>query len=139
MRVPDLTRDVQVEFSGIDRRQEILAEKRHQSHGDRRKAKDQAGEHAAVAEAETQQVAIALSELFESMLKTLIETGGPTNKKPKTVFSVRPDVRWFPPGGLGSRYIAKVGTSVRDRIYEAIRAKITASANGVNRYFGYSG
>jgi hypothetical protein len=73
--------DVHVECSGIDRREEILAEKGHQTHGDRCKAKDKAGELAAVAESETQQVAIALSELFESMFKTLMETGGPTKKR----------------------------------------------------------
>jgi hypothetical protein len=31
------------------------------------------------------------------------------------------------------RYIASVGTSVRDRTYDAIIAKITASASGTKR------
>ena len=35
-----------------------------------------------------------------------------------------------------SSIIASVGTRVRDRIYEAIIAKITASAIGTNRNFG---
>ena len=33
-----------------------------------------------------------------------------------------------------SRYIASVGTSVRDRMYDASMAKTTASARGTNRY-----
>ena len=83
--------DVHVECSGIDRRGENLAKKGHQTDGDRCKAKDKAGELAAVAESETQQVAIALSESFESMFKTLMETGGPTKKR-KPLFSVYPRV-----------------------------------------------
>ena len=110
---PGFHPDVHIESSGIDRREEILPEKREQNHGEHRKAKDHRHQLASISEAETQEIAIAFPEFIKSIFKPVVETGEPGKKR-----------KCLPSWGLGLtalsclliQYMAKVGTSVRDRM-----------------------
>ncbi len=66
-------------------------------------------------------ISIAVAKSFEAPLESAVET------ERKRLRERTPCCFTF------NRYIASVGTSVRDRMYDAIMANTTASASGTNR------
>jgi hypothetical protein len=72
---------VHIELSRIHRGKEILSKKWKQTHRDHGKAEDQGNELPGVSESETQQITIAFSESFESIIEPSVKTGEPGKKR----------------------------------------------------------
>ena len=117
--------EVQAELAVVAGREEILPkprESRKRAHTDSEKHRDE--NQPAVNEGGEQQL-IAQAQPLETAFET------PAGRAEWIArFAVMPVLRL-----RFSRYIASVGTSVRERIYDASIANTTASASGTNRYF----